>query len=94
LLHEIGLREPFIDKPRGARAFATPWSTAVAGVQDNAISRLPERTHVRQRWRGAREGEVMATFTRSDDLQGAEFADGRAADQRPASPRSCILKMW
>jgi hypothetical protein len=32
--------------------YATPWSTAVAGVQDNAISCLPERIHVRQRWRG------------------------------------------
>jgi hypothetical protein len=47
---------------------------SVAGVQDNVISRLPEWTHVRERWRSAREGEVMATFTRSDDLQGAEFA--------------------
>jgi hypothetical protein len=54
----------------------------VAGVQDNAISRLPERTRVRQRWRGAREGEVMATFTSSDDLQGAEFVDANLRGAR------------
>ena len=75
-------------------AFATPWSTAVAGVQDNAISCLPERTHVRQRWRGAREGEVIATFTRSDDLQGAEFVDAnlRGARFRRADLSGVVMR--
>jgi hypothetical protein len=60
----------------------------VAGVQDNAISRLPERTHEAHWRRGAREGEVMATFTGSDDLQGAEFVD---ADLRGARFRRADL---
>lgn len=71
------------NEPQGGieRVFAMPWSTAVSGVQDNVISRLPERTGVRLPWRGAREGEVMAAFTGSGDLQGAEFVD---ADLRGA----------
>jgi hypothetical protein len=34
---------------------------------------LASTANLRQRQQGARQGEVMATFTRSDDLQAAEF---------------------
>jgi hypothetical protein len=49
-------------------------------IADNAIlARI--NGYSRQHQPGARQGEVMATFTRSDDLQGAEFVD---ADLRGA----------
>jgi hypothetical protein len=41
-------------------------------VEDNATW-LDSTAKSRQRQRRARQGEFMATFTRSDDLQGAEF---------------------
>jgi hypothetical protein len=46
-----------------------------------AVGRQSVDANLRQRQQGARQGEVMATFTRSDDLQGAEFVD---ADLRGA----------
>jgi DinB superfamily/Pentapeptide repeats (8 copies) len=54
----------------------------MAGVKDNAISRLPERTHLRQRWRCAGQGEPMAAFTPGHDLQGAEFVDANLRGAR------------
>src|SRR5262249_5360686 len=65
---------------------ATPRCPAMrsAHTQPSASAGLVHNTsngHLRRGNKGARQGEIMATFTRSDDLQGAEFvgADLRGA---------------